>query len=519
MSSHFIGFDCGTQGTKVAIYSEDSTLVAEAFREHRITYPKPGWAEMDPEQFYQVVCQGIAECLAKAKIDPASVKGISCSGIICGLVPIDQDWNPQGPYIPYLDGRSCDEAARISREVEPLWQSESGNVEVGPFMPPVMLTWLMAHQPELVARSRKFVTNSQFVMGKLGGLTAGEAYMDWGNLSGWIIGYDAARRDWSDRQLDLLGLPRELLPPVVDPASVVGTLSPAGARDTGLPVGIPLVAGSGDIMQANLGCGVLAPGQSSDVAGTASIFTVNVAEIHPGITPVPGVIYSMGTLAGQYLYWGYIRAGGLSLGWLKEEVMRQGGEEGFFRAMDELAAAAPLGSLASLFYPFLQGGDASLPGASAAWLGLTGASGAGSMWRSMLEGICFEYLGWVQMFRQQGIAISEVIGTGGGSKSPLWNQIKADMLGADYVTLQRAEGSVLGDALLAAHGVGAIPDLAAAAGCWAAAQDRYCPRPAEGAAYQKVYQARQRILEGPLRQIFTELAALQNQDLSANTKE
>ncbi|MCF8035172.1 MAG: hypothetical protein K9K66_04210 [Desulfarculaceae bacterium] len=519
MASYYIGFDCGTQGTKVALYADDSTLVAEAFRDHRIVYPKPGWAEMDPDQFYRVVIEGIAECVQKSKVDPNAVKGISCSGIICGIVPIDQDWNPQGPYIPYLDGRAAEEAARIQREVEPLWLSESGNAEVGPFMPPVMLGWVLANRPEVVAKTKKFVTNSQFAMGKLGGLNADQAYMDWGNLSGWIIGYDAAKRDWSDKQLDLLGLPRELLPPVVDPAAVVGELCPEAARATGLKAGIPLVAGSGDIMQANLGCGVLAEGQCSDVAGTASIFTVNVKHIHTGITEVPGVIYSMGTLPGQYLYWGYIRAGGLSLGWLKEEMMERGGDDKFFRHMDELAAQAPLGCHASLFYPYLQGGDASLPNASAAWLGLTGASGAGGMWRSMLEGICFEYLGWVKMFREQGIAVAEVVGTGGGANSALWNQIKADMLGADYLTLQRGEGTVLGDALLAAHGVGDIPDLGAAAGQWAAEKERFAPRAEQGAAYQKIYQARQRILEGPLRQIFAELTALQDQDLACQNQE
>lgn len=519
MASYYIGFDCGTQGTKVAIYSGDSTLVAEAFREHQILYPKPGWAEMDPDQFYRVVIEGIAECMSKAKINPKEVKGISCSGIICGILPIDEDWNPQGPYIPYLDGRSAEEAAWIQREVEPLWLTESGNVEVSPFMPPVILKWLLNHQPEVVARTNKFVTNSQFAMGKLGGLAAGEAYMDWGNLSGWVIGYDAAKRDWSDKQLDLLGLPRELLPKVVNPADVVGALCPEAAQATGLKPGIPLVAGSGDIMQANLGCGVLAEGQSSDVAGTASIFTVNAKQIHPGITSVPGVIYSMGTLPGQYLYWGYIRAGGLSLGWLKDEVMERGGEENFFRYMDDLAKKTPLGSHLSLFYPFLQGGDASLPNASAAWLGLTGASGAGSIWRSMLEGISYEYLGWVQMFREQGISVQEVVGTGGGAKSAVWNQIKADMLGADYVTLKRGEGTVLGNALLAAHGVGDIPDLAAAAGGWAAEQDRYAPRQAQGSAYQKIYQTRQRILEGPLRQIFDELAALDQKVQSIGTDE
>jgi len=117
MSRYYIGFDCGTMGTKVAIYSEDSTLVAEAYRPHKIYYPKPGWAEMDPNQYYRVVTEGIKECMQKSKINPREVRAISCSGILCGFVPIDDNWNPVGPYFPYLDTRSREEAKYVSENI------------------------------------------------------------------------------------------------------------------------------------------------------------------------------------------------------------------------------------------------------------------------------------------------------------------------------------------------------------------------------------------------------------------
>ena len=113
---YYIGYDCGTMGTKVAIYTIDGQLVADAYREHEILYPKPGWAEMEAEQFYRVVADGIKECVTKGKVDPDEVGGISCSGIICGIVPIDADWRPIGPYIPYLDGRAQKEVQGTGRD-------------------------------------------------------------------------------------------------------------------------------------------------------------------------------------------------------------------------------------------------------------------------------------------------------------------------------------------------------------------------------------------------------------------
>ena len=114
MVNYYIGFDAGTTGTKVAIYSEDSKLIAEAYRSNNIYYPAPGWAEMEPNQFYRSVVEGIKECIEKSKINPKNVKAISCSGVICGFVPIDKNWHEVHNYIPYLDNRSKEEAKYIN---------------------------------------------------------------------------------------------------------------------------------------------------------------------------------------------------------------------------------------------------------------------------------------------------------------------------------------------------------------------------------------------------------------------
>jgi xylulokinase len=506
---HYLGYDCGTMGTKVAIFAEDGTMVADAYRPHIIEYPKPGWAEMNPEQFYGVTSEGIGECMRKSGVSPRDIRGISASGVICGIVPIDEGWNATGPYIPYLDGRSKEEAAWVSEHVEPLWVEEGGNSVIGSYYPPMMLKWLLKNEKALVSRSRKVVTGAHYVMGKLGGLTARDAFIDWSHLSGWVIGFDARKRNWSDRQIELLGLPREMLPRVSKPWDVVGALTGSEARKLGLAEGTPLVAGGGDMQQSCLGSGVVETGVCSDVAGTASNFNYSVGEFRREITDKKVLMLAMHTLDDQYLYWAVVPGGGLSLRWFRDAVVMQKGDEGFYDRMNELAERAPPGADFSLYYPYIQGRVSPFwAGASAAWLGLYGSNDSGTLWRSMMEGIAFEYLMWMNILRNAGVKPKRIVGQGGGSKSRLWNQIKADVLGVPYVTLKNQEQAVMGNAMLAAFGVGDIKDLKKAACEWIRVKETFLPVKERNELYARIFDKREKMLNGPMREIFDTLSEL-----------
>lgn len=509
MPKYYMGYDCGTMGTKVAIYSDDSTLVSEAYRPHEIQYPKPGWAEMEPDQFYRVVTEGIRECVNKSRINPKDVRGISCSGVICGFLPINEGWNPVGPYICFLDGRAKEEAKYVAEKLEPVWADESGNADIGSYMPPMFLKWQLNNEKDFLSRTKKIVTAAHYVMGRLGGLSARDAFIDWAHMSGWVIGFDAHKRDWSEKQMDLLEIPYEILPQVKKPWDVVGTLTKKEAEKFGLREGIPLVAGAGDIMQSNLGSGVVDVGMCSDVAGTASIFTFAVSDFNREVTDKKVIINAMATLDDQFMYWSFIPAGGLSLRWFRDEILMRKGDEEFYEEMNRLAEKAPIGAEFSLFFPFLQGRSSpAWPNASAAWLGLYGSNNSGTLWRSMMESIAFEYLSWVNILRSVGINLEKVVGTGGGSKGRLWNQIKADILNAPYVTLERTEGAVLGNALLAAYGVGDIKNLKETVNKWVKTKSTFNPIRKNTDAYMKIYNKREEILNGPLLEIFNKITEL-----------
>jgi xylulokinase len=503
MAKYYIGFDCGTMGTKVAIYADDSRLIAEAYRPHEIKHPRPGWAEMEPDQYYRVVSEGIRECMNTSGIDPSNIRGISCSGIVCGFLPIDDNWNPVGPYIPYLDGRAKEEAQYVSQNLDPLWADESGNADIGSYMPPMFCKWLLNNDKGFRKRAKKLVTGAHYVLGKLGGLKAKDAFIDYAHMSGWVIGFDARKRDWSEKQMELLDIPFEMLPRAVKPWDVVGELCREEAEALSLVPGIPLVAGAGDIMQSNLGSAVVDVGKCSDVAGTASIFTFVVPDFRREVTDKKVIINAMATLEDQYMYWSFIPAGGYSLRWFRDNVLQQKGDEDFYERMNKLAEKTPIGAYFSLFFPFLQGRSSpAWPNASAAWLGLYGSNDAATMWRSILESIAFEYYSYVDILHSVGIELKQVVGTGGGSKGAFWNQIKADILNAPYTTLQRTEGAVLGNALLAAYGVGDITDLRKTVYDWVKVKDTYKPIKKNNELYMQIYRKREEILNGPLYQIF-----------------
>lgn len=492
-------------GTKTAIYREDSVRMAEAYRENMISYPSPGRAEMDPRGFVKNVEEGVRECLYKSGVNPGEIRAISASGIICGIVGINKDWEPVTPFVPYLDNRARCEADWIRKNVEPVWLAESGNCIVDEFMPPIILRWFLNHYSGFRDKAVKVVNNGPFVLGTLAGLKAEEAFLDWATMSGWLIGYDSRSRKWSHKQMKALGIPEEILPRIVKPWDVIGYLCPEEGEKMGLPSGIPIVAGAGDTMQSALASGLLEPGLSTDIAGTASIFAVAVEEINEKISLSPGMMFATGTLEDSYFYWSMIRAGGLSLRWFRDNLADCHGDPSFYSEMDALAGEVPPGSRGILFYPYLQGAGPDMPGACGAFLGLYGAGDRASMWRSILEAIAFEYAQMIRIYRECGIPIKEIIGTEGGSKSPLWTQIKADILGGAYNIPTRSEGGLMADVAVAAYGVGDIEDLKKTMKEWVTFRGRFETDPKNRKIYEQIFEVRQSMLGSSMRETFAGL--------------
>ena len=349
------------------------------------------------------------------------------------------------------------------------------------------------------------MNNGSYVASRLANLKAKDSFIDHATLSGWLIGYNAAEKTWCEKQMQSLNIPMEILPKIVKPWDIVGSLSEEEALKTGLIAGIPIVAGAGDTMQSNLGCGLVEKGMAADVAGTAAMFTVMVDGINDHLSRNTDLLFSIGTLPDTYFYWGYIRTGGLSLRWFRDNICSKIDCHDFYNEIQSLAKEVPAGSNGTMFIPYLQGGSGALENACGCFVNMSSGTNNAELWRSILESIAFEYLSLVKTLRDNGIDIDKVTITEGGSKSSLWNQIKADVLNAKTQTLERTEGALMSNVAVAAYAVGDLPDLKEAISKWVKVKEIYNPKPENVDFYQKAFAVQQKFLHQDLKEAFQSL--------------
>lgn len=459
----FVGCDLGTMGTKAAVVDEQGRMLGEAFEEVSLRSPRPGWVEQELEEI-EVSAQRTIRAALEAAGDPRPVAGVAFSGQMSGIGAVDQDFRPVGPFDSWLDTRCepyiwglAEHAERVTRlsGCPPTYSHG-----------PKILQW-RKERPEQYRRVARFVVPGAYVAGRLCGLPASRAFVDrtyihFSNLS------DTERGAWSAELLEAFGLAEELLPEIVDPLDVVGEVDGRGEAATGLPAGTPVAAGAGDQAAASLGAGVVEPGQVFDSSGTASVLALCVDRFSPDVEHKV-FMATHSVIAGTYIALAFINGGGLALRWFRDEVARLGpGEPDAFRRLDELAAAVEPGSGGLLWFPHFQGRVLPpQPSARGGWLGLTAGHGLGHMFRAILEGIAYEYAEWVRLMgARTEVELREARVLGGGARSRLWNQIKADVVGIDWLPVLRQECGVLGDALIAAAATHHVPDLAAAARAW-----------------------------------------------------
>ncbi|MDR1514180.1 MAG: carbohydrate kinase [Synergistaceae bacterium] len=507
----YIGFDCGTQSTKTVIYSEDFECVAEHVIPSKIESPAANWVDMDAEHYLESVRQGIQQCLKTSGVNPSDIRAICGDGIICGIVGVGPDGKAITPYITYLDGRTIDDVKWISENVEPLWVNECGNFAMESWFPPMFARWFLKNSEPFKKNGVKVMNNGPYVLSRLAKLPAEDAFSDWATMSGWVIGFDAINKRWSEKQMKALGIPMNILPKIVKPWDIVGHLCEEEAKNTGLPAGIPIVAGAGDTMQSVLGCGLVEPGMAADVAGTAAMFAIVTDGINDSLTRKTNMIFNTGTLADTYMYWGIIRAGGLSLRWFKDNVCDKAGDSGYYADLQKKAEKVPAGANGTLFLPYLTGGEAggNLQHASGCFLNMTTNTEQGELWRAVMESIAYEYLLVIDSLRENGVKLDSLVITEGGSKNDLWNQIKADMLDVNVTTMKSTEGAVRTDIAVAMYAVGDIPDIKEAVKKWVSTKKVYTPNRENTEYYRKAYGIQRKLLNETMPASFNLITELQ----------
>lgn len=192
--------------------------------------------------------------------------------------------------------------------------------------PAMFARWFLKNNEAFNRDGVKFVHNAPYILMHLAGLKGEDAFIDWGAMSGWGLGYDVQKKCWSDEQLEILGIDRKYMPEIVKPWDKVGGLSEAMAERTGLRAGIPILGGAGDTMQSMLGSGIFEAGQGVDVAGTCAMFCVSTKGIIPELSkPGTGLIFNSGTLPDTYFYWGFVPHGRSRPALVQGQRLQEGG--------------------------------------------------------------------------------------------------------------------------------------------------------------------------------------------------
>lgn len=444
MAKLYMGFDAGTQSVKVAVYDESLTPLAQATAATTLHYPHPGWVQMDPDEFLSITLTCMKRCTDEIRgkgYDPADIRAVMGDGIICGICGVNAEGDAVTPYINYLDSRTQADADAINAKNLDIWGKETGNPEANCMFPALFARWFIKNSRKFREKGVKFVHNAPYILMHLAGLKGKDAFIDWGAMSGWGLGYKVEEKCWSDEQLAILGIEKRFMPAVKKPWDVVGTVTQDIARVTGLAAGTPVCAGAGDTMQSMLGAGVFEANQGVDVAGTCAMFCVSTKGIVPELSKKgSGLIFNSGSLPDTYFYWGFIRTGGLALRWFKDNICGKADDPRYYTELSEKALAVPAGCNGVLFLPYLTGGAGELKHASGCFMNMTLDDDRFVQWRAVLEAIGYDYMEITDTYRAAGVPLTRITVTEGGSRDSLWNQIKADMLAADVVRFRNAGG-------------------------------------------------------------------------------
>ncbi|VEG54433.1 carbohydrate kinase [Mycolicibacterium aurum] len=474
MSRYTVGIDIGTTGTKTVLLDTTGGIVATASRENALHSPAPGFAEADTGQWYDNVIGSIREVLSTTGIAPELVAAIATSGMVPAVIAVDGDGNPLRRAILQNDARAHREVTALAENLSTVdLVTLTGSALTQQSVAPTTV-WLREHEPDVYARTAHWVGSYDWVLSALGAPVHVE--QNWALESG-LFTVDG---DSADAVLNAAALDPGTLPQVLRPGTRVGELSRRAAEATGLRPGTALVVGGADHVLSAFAAGVNNPGDALvKLGGAGDILVASDTKVvderlYLDAHPVPGHWLPNGCMAtsGSLIRWFQALIGGpgsVELTTLDDEAADR-------RPAEVLCLPYFLGEKSPLHDPDLRGVFAGMH------LGHTRAD----MYRSVLEAIAFGFRHHVDVFGEIGVPLTRVMITNGGSKSTLWKQIHADVLGLEMHPVRGHPGASLGAAVIAAIGVGALDDWSDAAR-FITLDTPYAPDPARRDAYDTAY--------------------------------
>ena len=454
---YIMGIDIGTSGCKSILIDSDGKVTGSSLQEYPLLTPRPGWVEQNPWDWWKAVQAGINQLLQETGISGNAVKGLGLSGQMHGLVALGKDLQILRPAILWNDQRTMSQCEYIHEVVGGIPKLvELTNNQMLPGYTGGKILWMREHEPKLYEKTRVFLNPKDYIRY----LLTGEFATEVSDASGTGL-FDVRQRRWCDKLLSLLDIPRECLPRCFESPEITGKITKTASETTGLPAGLPVVGGGGDAVVQTTGMGLVKPDILGTTIGTAGIVAMGLDRFHhnadgwlqvfcnnsPDMWHVMGVTLAAG---GSYRWFRDVLCGA------EKEKARQTGKD-VYQILEEIASESLPGSRGLIFFPYLIGERCPYtdPSARGAFIGLGLYHKRPEITRSILEGVVFSLKDVFELLKTMGSTVTEIRTSGGGSLSPLWRQIQADVFQCPVTTVSGSrEGGAYGAALVAGAGAG-----------------------------------------------------------------
>ena len=454
--SYILAHDLGTSGNKATLFSSDGALVGSSFAGYKTYYPAPGWAEQNQEDWWNAVVASTNDLLEQFSGEAGQIAAVSFSAQMMCCSPVDKEGAPLFQGIIWSDQRADEERKYLAELVDDKTAyTVTGTVMVANYLAAKAL-WLKKHYPDVYKRTYKFLEVKDYIIYKL----TGNFITDYSDASGTNL-FDIRKKEWSGDIISTAGLDADKLPDAVPSTTVVGRLTPEAADATGLPAGLPVVAGGGDGPCATVGAGASETGRCYNVFGTSAWSAVTAAEPLYDREQRTFILHHLDE--NLYMTVGSMQSAGGSFEWLHDWI---GSTERFlaphiclssYELLSLEAEKAAPGSAGALFLPYLMGErspywDSEVKGS---FLGLNRKVGRPEIIRSVLEGTVYHLKLILDILEERAGTIDEVRLIGGGNKSRFLNRLMTDIWEKPVVVMEvLEEATSLGAAIAGFVGTG-----------------------------------------------------------------
>ncbi|MBS3787529.1 MAG: xylulokinase [Candidatus Bipolaricaulota bacterium] len=455
MSKCILAHDLGTTGDKATLYDKNGELLRSAVTSYETFRPHNGWAEQNPEDWWDAVCSSTKELLEDSKVNKDDIAAISFSGQMMGCLPLDANGTPLRRSIIWADQRSVSQAEKLEREIGRNNLYGITGHRVSPTYSLAKIMWVMENEPEVYEDTYKFVHAKDYIVKKL----TGKFVTDYSDASGMNL-YDINEKCWSEEIIEGANLNVEKLPEVRSSFDVIDGVRSSIAGEVGLKPDTPVVLGAGDGSAASVGATVVQEGSAYNYIGSSSWIALAAKE--PILDPERRTFNWIHMNPELYVPCGTMQAAGASYSWLKETICHA--ERAAARDLDldpyelmnlSVEDSVP-GSRNLLYLPYLQGERSPHwnPKARGAFVGLTMRHERKDIIRSVLEGVTFNLKIISEIFEKE-IDFSQITAIGGGARGGAWRQILADIYDKDInIRAVTEEATSLGAAIAGGVGVG-----------------------------------------------------------------